>query len=462
MKYLLGGVSGVALLAAGAVGPAVAIDEITVKAQKRDQSLQEVPIAVSAYTPEQLDKSGVSDIRSLMSVSPSLSVQSSNSESGGSTFRLRGVGTTGNNAGLEGAVGVFLDGVYLSRPGIAFQDFLDIEQIEVLRGPQGTLFGRNTSAGAISIRTKKPNMDAFEASAAVNYGSFNLLSAAGSANLPVSDQLAFRLSATTNQRDGYRESIASGLESNDRERYALRGQALFAPSESFDVRFIVDYMDASGELCCDAMIARERGDHQFGGVDAQLSTLVGPLVDFGGLGGFVGGFGVPGDGVTVVGNDALDNRDTNSNRIFENPQEQFGFSAEANWEVNGISVTYLGSYRDYESSQNGEVDFTSLDILRIDNSTGNIETMSHELRFQGNAGRLDWLIGAYYSDETIETSQRLAPGTDYYQYAQSFVNLTRASLFATTVLPEFETLVDPLGGAPRWCQHGLCVDTNSQ
>ena len=131
--------------------------EIIVTATLRNENLQDVPIAVTAFSGESLEKAGVRDVKNFESVAASFNTNSTQSESGGTTLRVRGVGTTGNNTGLESAVGIFLDGVYLSRPGVALGDLLDVQQVELLRGPQGTLFGRNTSAGAVSIKTAKPN-----------------------------------------------------------------------------------------------------------------------------------------------------------------------------------------------------------------------------------------------------------------------------------------------------------------
>lgn len=161
------------VLAAGAVGaqeeepaqdPAAAedlfVEEITVTATKREESLQDVPIAVTAITPLQIERSGMLDIRDLPMLASSFNMNSSQTESQGTTLRIRGVGTTGNNIGLESSVGVFLDGIYLSRPGIALGDQLDVDSIEVLRGPQGTLFGRNVSAGALNLRTRRPSLTA--------------------------------------------------------------------------------------------------------------------------------------------------------------------------------------------------------------------------------------------------------------------------------------------------------------
>lgn len=184
-------------------------DEIIVTATLRSENLQDVPIAVTAYSTETLEKSGVKDLRDLGSVSPSFSVNNSSSESGGTTIRIRGVGTTGNNTGLESAVGVFLDGVYLSRPSVALGDLLDVEQLELLRGPQGTLFGRNTSAGAISIRTAKPNLSEFEGYANATYGNFNLFNVQAGLSAPlVQDKVGVRLSGA--YRILLKKSLAPG------------------------------------------------------------------------------------------------------------------------------------------------------------------------------------------------------------------------------------------------------------
>jgi len=125
-------------------------DEIIVTATRRAESIQDIPIAVTAILPEDLEKQGVVNIQNLTSVAPSFSTSQAQTASGTVVLRIRGVGTTSNNIGFESAVGVFIDGAYQSRPGVALGEFVDVERVEVLRGPQGTLFGRNTSAGALN------------------------------------------------------------------------------------------------------------------------------------------------------------------------------------------------------------------------------------------------------------------------------------------------------------------------
>ena len=261
------------------------IEEIIVTATKRNESLQDVPIAITAISSDALDKAGVKDLRDLSTVAASFNLNSSQTESQGTTLRIRGVGTTGNNIGLESAVGVFLDGVYLSRPGVALGDLLDVNQIEVLRGPQGTLFGRNTSAGALNIRTKKANTQENEFFANATGGNFGAVNVQAGASGPlIQDKLAYRISGAWRQQDGFLES-ATGAESRNRDRVLFRGQLQWDVSDTVDVRFIGDYSSVD-ENCCDAVVLLE-------------SAAVGA--------GSFAAAGLPADGgVTASGFDALE------------------------------------------------------------------------------------------------------------------------------------------------------------
>lgn len=387
------------------------LDTVTVNATRRAASIQDVPIAVTALDRDSLERAGIGDITDLPALSASFNMSNSNTQSGGSTLRIRGVGTTGNNVGLEGAVGVFLDGVYLSRPGVALGDLVDLDQIEVLRGPQGTLFGRNTSAGALSIRTKKPNLEEAEGFGNLTVGNYQSVNVQAGVSLPlVADKLAVRVSGAINQRDGFMDSSDPNNPdgSLSQDRWMVRGQLYAEPSDNVNIRVIVDHSDTD-DLCCDA-------------VHLSPSALlqVFPLA------------GLPANGgAPVVGfDDALDELTGNSLR-FEDPSEQTGISAELNWDLGESNLTYIGSYREFESLPNiQESDFVSLDVFSVGGSTattaasraasGNqIDTMSHELRLQGTAfnDRLDWLVGAYYSEEDIQNDAVLTTGADYQAYA---------------------------------------------
>ncbi|RYE62996.1 MAG: TonB-dependent receptor, partial [Oxalobacteraceae bacterium] len=229
-------------------------NQIIVTAQGRSEALSDVPIAVSAVTAESLERTGATDIRQLNQVAPSLLVSSTGSESNGSA-RIRGIGTVGDNPGLESSVATFIDGVYRSRSGIGLNELGEIDRIEVLRGPQGTLFGRNASAGLINIVSKAPSFT-FGGKAEASYGNYNYWRASGSVTGPLSETVAARIDGVYVKRDGFYKNVdATGKtidRINDRNRYFVRGQLLFQPSSDLSVRLIGDYTNRD-ESCCAAV-----------------------------------------------------------------------------------------------------------------------------------------------------------------------------------------------------------------
>src|SRR5438552_7634116 len=206
--------------------------DIVITATRRNQALSDVPMAVSAVTAENLRNTGATDIRQLNQVAPSLLVSSTSSEAGAGVARIRGVGTVGDNLGLDGSVGIFIDGVYRSRAGVGVTELGALDRIEVLRGPQGTLFGRNTSAGLISIITAKPRFTP-EVSGQIDIGNYNLRRFEASITGPITDTIAARLDGAYVKRDGFLKDVVSGRRLNDRDRWMLRGQVLFQPSAHF-------------------------------------------------------------------------------------------------------------------------------------------------------------------------------------------------------------------------------------
>src|SRR5262245_10304651 len=177
------------------------IETIVVTAQKREQSLQDVPIVVTAVSEQLLQDTGVKDIKDLTVLTPGLTVTSTSSEAA-TTARIRGVGTVGDNPGLESSVGVVIDGVYRPRNGVSFGDLGELERIEVLKGPQGTLFGKNTSAGVINIVTKQPSQD-FSSQVEVSAGNFGIIEGSASINGGLSEGISGRLYVATRERDGF-------------------------------------------------------------------------------------------------------------------------------------------------------------------------------------------------------------------------------------------------------------------
>jgi len=378
-----------AALCSSVAMPAMAqdADEIIVTATKRATSIQDVPLAVTVVNPAQLEAQGVASIKDLGSVAAGFNIQSSQTETQGTSIRIRGVGTTGNNIGLESAVGVFIDGVYQSRPGIALGELTDIESLELLRGPQGTLFGRNTSAGALNIRTKAPDFDGFSGFADFTYGNFDLINVQGGVNFTASENLAFRVNGSYRQRDGFlTSSIDPDIESNNRDRFLIKGQALWQPTDLTSLRIIADYSE-SDENCCAAVTLS--ASPALGAAQADLF----PALGF---------------------EDGLEALVFNDDTEFENGSESFGVSGELVHDFGFAEATLIGSYRDF-AANSFQGDFNGSAQYEVTALDDDIRTITAELRFQGEAfdDRLDWLIGGYWADETIDEVFALELGPDF-------------------------------------------------
>lgn len=387
------------------------IEEIVVTATKREQSIQDVPIAVSAFAGEDLEARGVQDLYGLQEVSPSISVYSSNSTSNGGTIRIRGVGTTGNNPGLEAAVGTFIDGVYRSRAGLAFNDLVDIDRVEILRGPQGTLFGKNTSAGALQILTKKPEFEQ-AGSLALSAGDFDSIRVQASyTNAIVDDVLAFRIAANYNERDGYYEDNTNGDAYDGRDRWGLRGQLLWTPTDTIENRLIIDYAERD-EDCCPA-----RYEFMNRTVQGQSSTSRGALsnglppgqvVDM-----LIAELGRP----PVIEDFAEDEYNVGVNfKPFEEV-EDWGVQNELGWDINdNMSFTSITSYREYEVDRGQDIDFSGADIAEPQFTNETFENFSQEFHLSIATESVDFLVGAYLYTEDIKTNESIRLASQGHRY----------------------------------------------
>lgn len=390
--------------------------DIVVVAQGRAQLLADVPVAVSAVSAETLANSGANDIRQLNQVAPSLLVSSTGSEANGSA-RIRGIGTVGDNPGLESSVAVFIDGVYRSRSGIGLNELGEIERVEVLRGPQGTLGGRNASAGMISIISKRPDFD-FGANVEATYGNYDFLRLAGSITGPLSETLAGRIDGVYVRRDGFYTDPQNNADVNDRNRYFVRGQLLWEPTDALSFRLIGDYTSRD-EKCCGAIYVDNTVNEFIGNLN-NPSTPLAPLQANGNniinvlrdLGQPLAGFS-PGYDRTLY---------VSPGRSYAGETTDYGVSLEVNWDLGGANLTSITGYRDYKSGQGSDTDYGRVDILfrtPSDDAFRQFQTFSQELRLQGEAfgGTLDWLVGAYFADEDLTVQDNLRFGTQYGRFA---------------------------------------------
>ena len=396
--------SSASLAAMGAMTPAAYAqdeepsEEIVVTATGRTAAIQDVPIAVTAIGGETIQDAGVENLLDLQQLAPSLRIGTGQSTSLGTTARIRALGTGGDNPGFESAVGFFIDGVFRARAGIAISDLPEVERIEVLRGPQGTLYGRNTSSGAVSITTAQPGFEPgawLEAGAGdLNYGALR-----GGFDLPLSDTFAFRFDGSLRARDGIMEDFVTGEDYNTQDRWGMRGQVVWDISPDASLRIIADAAETD-EDCCAATILR------YGSTQGVVLA--------------VGGTSLP-NTANVVNNPDARQVLVSPNRDYLEQVQDGGVSAQLDWDIGGMNFTSITAYRNWGATRGQDIDFNDADLFYRDGLTADIENFTQEFRLQGEAGRLNWLVGAFYSAEDLNTVDRIRYGADASAYANTAV-----------------------------------------
>ncbi|MGI8705260.1 MAG: TonB-dependent receptor [Sphingomicrobium sp.] len=399
-------------------------DEIIVTAQGRRQILQDVPISVNVVSGEALQNSGATDIRELTQLAPSLLVSSTGNEANGSA-RIRGIGTVGDNPGLESSVAVFVDGVYRPRSGAALNELGPIERVEVLRGPQGTLFGRNTSAGLINVLTLGPSYET-EAYGAFTYGNYDAIRFEGGVNVPFGATAAGRIDGIYFKRDGFYDDVINDVTVNNRDRYLLRGQLLFEPNENLSLRLIADYSNKD-EACCAAVFVQpdfaplariSPGLNPFAKPDTgspALTSTANPIIPI---------LLALGQDPRALSADMFDRKIyPTPGRSYDGDTEDYGISLEADWDLGGAELTSITAYRQFSNTQGSDTDYTTVDILYREPGPAagarKFKTFSQELRLQGDAfgGVLDWLVGGYFASEDLTVRENLRFGSQYGAFA---------------------------------------------
>ncbi|GAB5481160.1 MAG: TonB-dependent receptor [Parasphingorhabdus sp.] len=352
---------------------------IIVTATKRAQSLQETPISVSVTTGETLEAAQIRDVLDLQTVTPSLRVSQLQTSSA-STFIIRGFGNGDNNFGIEPSVGVFIDGVFRSRSAAALSDLPNVQRIEVLNGPQSTLFGKNASAGVISVITREPQFE-FGGAVEASYGNFNSVVLKADVTGPITDNIAFSVDGSYNRRDGYSTILNLDEEQNDRNRWSARGQLLIEPSPDLRIRAIADYSRID-EVCC------------------QVSTVVsGPVTG----------------ALNLVGGQL--NTDFFSDEVFlnfvpTNEVDNYGGSIQVDWDAGPISVTSITSYRELKNFFLSDIDYTSAS-LATETRDQDVETFTQEIRITSDFdGPINFLLGGFYFDESISQDSAIQNGSD--------------------------------------------------
>ncbi|MFK8019664.1 MAG: TonB-dependent receptor [Pseudomonadales bacterium] len=416
------------------------LEEVIVTAQKREQSLQDVPIAVSAYSGQMLQESGIKDVFDLQVNAPGLTVDQ-NQNATTSTFAIRGIGGGGNNFGIESSVGVYVDGTYRARQNSMISQLVDIDSIEVLRGPQGTLFGRNTLSGAIHFKTKAPGHEpeAFVEATAGNFGLINL--SAASSISAIEDVLAFRFTGFSSTRDGWADNLTlpGNDEINDRDRYGLRAQALFTPNDNLSVRIIADYGELD-EVCCSTTVVNDN-------LRANQTTPAGTLGTDAIL---------EGRGATFIPESRQFDNIVTYNQNPTSEATDTGLSVQIDYNLgDAYTLTSITSWRDFESFDTIDADFTDLNAL-LDTNLAEQSSISQEFRVAFTGENINYVVGANYFTQDLDSTSTLSFGEDTEAIAAAFLGLPTAFIIGTP-LP-----LTTLLGAPFFPPGGFATDFNKQ
>ncbi|MEM1050610.1 MAG: TonB-dependent receptor [Pseudomonadota bacterium] len=364
--------------AAEALGDEGDSNVIIVTASKREQTLQETPISVSVTSGETLENAQIRDVLDLQTVTPSLRVSQLQTASA-STFIIRGFGNGDNNFGIEPSVGVFIDGVFRSRSAGALSDLPNVQRIEVLNGPQSTLFGKNASAGVISVVTREPQFE-FGGAIEASYGNFNAFILKGDVTGPIGENVAFSIDGSYNRRDGTGEIVNLDEDVNDRNRWALRGQLLFEPTPDLKIRAIGDYSRID-EVCCTV------GNLVAGPTAAGIAAVGGQLpTDF-------------------------FSREVFLNFVPENTVDNYGGSVQVDWETGPLTVTSITAYRELDNFFLSDIDYTSADIA-TETRDQRVQTFTQEFRIASDFdGPVNFLLGGFYFDESISQDSAIQNGS---------------------------------------------------
>ncbi|MBO9710317.1 MAG: TonB-dependent receptor [Caulobacter sp.] len=369
-----------------------AIEEIVVTAQKRAENLQDVPVSVTALTADTLAARGVNNVLALNNMAPGMRI-SANDAAANPKIYIRGVGLSDFNPNASSGVGVYVDGVYIGSPLAQMAGFYDLAQVEVLRGPQGTLYGRNTNGGAINITTKRPTQH-FTADASVEYATFNAVTAEAAVGGPIiADKLAFRAAAQVAKDDGYTYNRVTGNDVNAADHWAGRLSLLYTPTDDF-------------ELLAQVNRYVNRGD----AIAPQHRALFPVAPDAAGPDGLC----APNAYASGACTDLLGYADTdrNSRAIDANLEgkdkvDLFGASTQATWSFNDMQLVSVTAWQWAHRNDLENTDGSPLQMLEI-NYRSRQHQFTQELRLQSAspAARLNWVLGAYFMAETVQDNTR--------------------------------------------------------
>jgi len=372
---------------------------IVVTARRRNENAQDVPIALSVLGGKRLESTNVFTLDQAKQQIPSLQIFAINPRNTNINIRNLGSNASVSSDGLDSGVGVYVDDVYYARPGQSVFDLVDIDRIEVLKGPQGTLFGRNTTAGAVSITTRAPSFTP-QATAEVSVGNYDYVQARASTSLPIiDDKVAIRLTASNTYRQGTVDNVRTGGKLLNLDSQTLRGQILIKPTDTFTLRVIADY-SIRNENCCLGLPA---------GVVTTLPNGTPIANNFYQRAAWLG--------YTLPTLNAFD-RITDINAASYYKVKQKGISANAQWSLGDVSLTSITAYRTWDWEPHNDTDATGLSVFNLSQTTTHQKQFSQELRLASTGTRtIDWVAGLYYFHQSLLTQALTEFGADAAGFA---------------------------------------------
>ncbi len=356
--------------------------DIVVTARRRNESVQRVPIAISVIGGSALAETGSYNVSRITQLQPSLQFYSTNPRNSAANIRGLGAPFGLTNDGIEQGVGIYVDQVYYSRIASATFDFTDTDRIEILRGPQGTLYGKNTTAGAINVYTRAPSFTP-EARVELTGGNYDFFQGKASVSGPlISEKLAIRLSTSITSRQGTIYNVRTGQRLNSQDNTSFRGQILWRPTADIDLTLFGDY-NRQNPACCVQYYVRTGATQR--PLNRQYAALAAAQ-----------GYAVP----STNEFDRLTDVDT----ALRARQELGGVSLLANWNLGAATLTSITAYRFWDWQPSSDRDFIGLPITTVSANPSQQYQVTQELRLASNGtNRLDYVVGGLYFYQAIDT-----------------------------------------------------------
>lgn len=374
-----------------------ALVEVVVSSRRRIEKVQDVPIAISVITGKQAEQTGAFNVNRIKELVPSVQLYSSNPRNTGINIRSLGSPFGLTNDGIDPGVGFYVDGVYYARPAATTLDFIDVEQIEVLRGPQGSLFGKNTTSGAFNITTRKPSFTS-GADFEVSYGNYNFLQAKASVTGALSSKLAGRLSFSGTQRDGLIDNVVTGRPTNTLNNQGIRGQLLYTPSENTNIIFAGDITtqrpDGYAQVVAGVAPTQRAAYRQFDAIIKDLNYQLPSLNAF--------------------------DRKIDHDTPWRSGQDMGGLSLNIDTKIGNGTLTSTTAWRFWNWDPSNDRDFTGLQVLAKSQNPTRQTQFTQEVRYAGQlTSKISGVVGVFYIDQTSQTNGTEESGDAQWRFAQS-------------------------------------------